>query len=120
MADGVSTSTLTTTVLDKCGNPAGNLPVTYSSTGTGNLFSPAASGVTDASGLYSATLSSTVAQIKQVHSAVGATSFALNQLITFNPGIVASRPAAPTGLTATGGCTGPVALGWSASINASS
>lgn len=81
VADGSSTTSLTTTVLDRYGNPAANYPLTYTSTGTGNLFLPSASGRTDANGVFTATLSSTVLGARTVHSALG-----LTQAVTFVAG----------------------------------
>jgi hypothetical protein len=64
-ADGISTVRLVLTVTNAAGIPIAGLQVTLTATGTGNVFGMA-SGVTDAQGVFTTTLASTVAERKIV------------------------------------------------------
>jgi hypothetical protein len=76
-ADGITTSTLTLTLADQYGNVVANLPVTVSSTGSANTLTPSA-GQTDATGTFSATLSSTTAESKAVTAVAGGLALTAN------------------------------------------
>jgi alpha-tubulin suppressor-like RCC1 family protein len=69
-ADGTSTSLLTLRLHDSLGQPLGGAPVAWSSTGTQNLFSDS-TGFTDAAGVATTTLASTVLERKQVTASAG-------------------------------------------------
>jgi len=69
-ADGAATSAVTVTVRDAQGNPVAGSAVALTATGAGNsLVQPAAQ--TDASGVATGTLASTVAEAKTVTATVG-------------------------------------------------
>ncbi|HYV43717.1 MAG TPA: Ig-like domain-containing protein [Myxococcaceae bacterium] len=66
-ADGTTRTTLTVLARDANGNPVGNLPVTFSATGSANTFSPNPPDVTTSvDGVARVQLSSTVAETKTV------------------------------------------------------
>jgi len=65
VADGIDASTTTVTVRDPQGNPVPGQTVQVACSGTGNTVTPPA-GPTDAAGLVTATLRSTVAETKAV------------------------------------------------------
>ena len=69
LADGTDTVTVTALVKDAAGNPILGRPVTLSATGAGNVFA-SASGMTDASGIFSTTLASTIAEVKTLTATV--------------------------------------------------
>ncbi len=77
-----STSTLTVTVLDLGANPLSGLNVVLSVDGTGNSLG-ATSGTTDAGGVFTTTLGSTVAESKHVTATVG--PLTLTTTVTFIP-----------------------------------
>jgi len=70
IADGTSQTTLTITVEDALGNPLAGTAVTLSASGSGNIFG-AISGTTDAHGVFSTTLASTLAQTETVTATEG-------------------------------------------------
>ena len=70
-ADGVSSTTLTVMVEDASGNAVAGTAVTLSASGGGNTFGTI-SGVTNAQGVFTTTLASTVAQSETVTAAEGA------------------------------------------------
>ena len=69
-ADGVQTTTLMVTVEDAFGNPVAGQNVTLSASGSGNTFTPI-SGTSDANGMFTATLASTLAQTETVTASEG-------------------------------------------------
>ena len=71
-ADGTSTITLTVTVEYANGDPVAGTTVMLSASGTDNIFS-AITGVTDATGVFTATLASNVAQTEIVTAMEGST-----------------------------------------------
>jgi hypothetical protein len=77
-----STSTLTVTVLDLGANPLSGVTVALSVDGTGNTLG-ASSGTTDASGVFTTTLGSTVAEAKHVTASAG--PLTLTTTVTFIP-----------------------------------
>ena len=70
-ANGVATTTVTVTVEDANGNLIPNAAVTLSSTGSGDHFG-AASGTTNALGVFTTTLSSTTAASDTITASEGA------------------------------------------------
>ncbi len=111
-ANGASPSTLTVTARDAQGNPVAGQVVTLSASGTGNALSPV-SGTTDATGLFTASLTSTVAEAKTVTASLGSVS--VSGSVTFvagppsvststfgaTPGSVVGNGVATTTLTVT-------------------
>ena len=86
---GSSADSVVVTVRDQFFNPISGASVNVSSTGTGNAFTPSASGFSNASGVFTTKLSSTVAQAKTI-SATATTALgggAINQqaVVTVNP-----------------------------------
>jgi hypothetical protein len=69
VADGSATSTITVTVRDSYGNPAPGQTVAIASSGTGNTLGQPA-GPTDANGVATATVASTVAETKTITATV--------------------------------------------------
>jgi hypothetical protein len=69
-ADGTSTTTLTVTVKDATGNALANTAVTLSGSGSNNTFG-AVSGTTNASGVFTTTLASTLAQSETITATEG-------------------------------------------------
>jgi protocatechuate 3,4-dioxygenase beta subunit len=86
-ANGTSTTSLTVTVRDAYGNPVAGQAVNLSATGTGNTLQPA-SGTTNASGVFTATLSSTKAETKTVTATFSGSS--ITKMVTFVIGSPAS------------------------------
>lgn len=80
VADGSATTTLTFTARDTGGNALPGQAVSLSVTGTGNTLG-AASGSTDATGVFSTTLASSVVEPKTVTATVGGSS--LTVVVTF-------------------------------------
>ncbi|HLZ85053.1 MAG TPA: N,N-dimethylformamidase beta subunit family domain-containing protein [Caulobacteraceae bacterium] len=74
VADGVSPLTLTVTVLDAQGDTLAGQAVTLSGDGSDNLFGPAGfSGTTNASGVFTTTLASDVAQGETITTTIAGT-----------------------------------------------
>src|SRR6202140_4338325 len=96
-ADGTSTTTLTVTVKDASGNAVANTAVTLSASGSSNSFG-AISGTTDANGVFTTMLASTLAQNETITATEG--SVQEQTSVSFVPGapsatassIVASSP----------------------------
>lgn len=72
LADGVAGLSVLVTLRNAGGIEIPNYSVMVSATGTGNFFYPGASGITDAQGRFTATLSSTVMGNKTVTATAGA------------------------------------------------
>lgn len=70
---GIHASMVTATVKDQFGNLVPGAPVVLSASGTGNGFSPASSGNTDASGVFTAAYHSSVAEAKTIAATAGGT-----------------------------------------------
>ena len=70
-----ATSTLTATVRDFYGNPVPGVPVAFAATGTGNTIAQPVS-VTDAAGLATGGLSSTLAEVKTITAGAGGATLA--------------------------------------------
>ncbi|HEV2671992.1 MAG TPA: Ig-like domain-containing protein, partial [Gemmatimonadales bacterium] len=100
---GSGTSTITVTARDAQGNPIPGATVTLAATGTGNtLTGPAAP--TDANGVATGTLSSTVAETKTVSAQVN------GQLVTQTAAVVVA-PAAVSATLSTVAATSPINAG---------
>jgi hypothetical protein len=82
VADGSATTTLTFTARDTGGNALPGQTVGVSVTGTGNTLA-AASGTTDAAGVFTTTLASSVPEAKTVTATVGTET--LTAVVTFIP-----------------------------------
>ncbi|MEI7703813.1 MAG: Ig-like domain-containing protein [Deltaproteobacteria bacterium] len=82
IANGVSTTGATATVRDDDGVAMAGVTVTFSSTGTGNAWTPP-SAVTSASGVATATLGSTVAEAKTLSVVAGRVAVSQTQPVTF-------------------------------------
>ena len=111
-ANGTSTTALTVTVEDANGNAVAGSTVTLSASGSGNTFAPI-TGTTNASGVFTATLASTVAQTETVTATEGAAqestsvtfvaggASATKSTIVASPGSVAANGVSDTSLTVT-------------------
>jgi hypothetical protein len=99
-------STLTVTAKDAFGNAIAGQAVTLGATGTANTLTPA-SGMTDANGVFTATLSSTKAEQKTVTATMSAVQ--LQRTVTFTPGALSQADstlvASPSSLTVAGTST---------------
>jgi hypothetical protein len=84
MADGVSSTTLTAMVEDAAGDPLPNLTVSFSAMGTGNTFS-SSTAVTNASGVATSTLTSTVVQTETAQATVGSVVLQASLAVTAPP-----------------------------------
>ena len=110
-ANGTATTALTVTVEDANGNAVAGTTVTLSATGTGNTFTPV-TGITNASGVFTATLASTVAQTETITATEGAAQESTS--VTFVAGAPAatrsSIVASPGSVTANGIATTAVTV----------
>ncbi len=84
LANGVATTTLTVTARDASGNPIADKPVSLSVSGTGNTLTPG-SGTTNASGVFTATFTSTRAEAKTVSASVSPLTLVANVAFTAGP-----------------------------------
>jgi cytoskeletal protein CcmA (bactofilin family) len=113
-ADGVSTTTLTVTARDAQGNPIAGTAVTLSANGSDNTFGPVGgSGTTNASGVFTTTLASTLAQTETITATEGSAQetttvtfaagppSATTSIIAANPTTVRLDGTATTTLTVT-------------------
>ena len=112
-ADGVATTTVTVTVEDANGNLIPNAAVTLSSSGSGDHFA-AATGTTNAQGVFTTTLSSTSAQATDTITATEG-SAEETTAVAFTAGTAASAArssvaASPTSVTADGVATTTVTV----------
>lgn len=82
---GTESSTITVTVRDQHGNPIIGSPVALFASGTGNTLTDG--GTTNASGVATGTLSSTVAEVKTVSAAAGGLGIAQTQNVTVTPNV---------------------------------
>ncbi len=71
---GIHASTVTVTVKDQFGNLVSGSPVVLSASGTGNGFSPSASGNADATGVFTAAFNSSVTGAKAISATAGGTA----------------------------------------------
>jgi hypothetical protein len=70
-APGIQASTVTVTVKDQFGNLVSGAPVVLSANGSGNGFSPSATGNTDAGGVFTAAYNSSIAEAKTISATAG-------------------------------------------------
>ncbi len=84
IAAGSGTSTITVTAKDASGNPVSGATVVLSATGTGNTVTQPA-GPTDATGVATGVLSSTVAETKTVSATANGTALTQTVAVTVTP-----------------------------------
>ena len=86
---GGTADSVTVTVRDQFNNLVSGASVTVSSTGSSNTFSPSAGGTSNGSGVFAATLNSTVAQGKTISAsattALGGGAITQTAVVTVNP-----------------------------------
>ncbi len=103
---GNATSTITVTVKDGSGNPMSGVTVVLSATGSGNTLTQP-SGTTNASGVATGTLSSTVAGQKMVSATGNGTAITQTAAVTVTAGPLSASQstltASPTSIFAGGG-----------------
>jgi Invasin, domain 3/Bacterial Ig-like domain (group 1)/Calcineurin-like phosphoesterase len=86
---GNGTSTITVTARDASGNPISGATVVLAATGTGNtLVQPAST--TNASGVATGTLSSTVAESKTVSATISGTAITQTAIVTVTPATISA------------------------------
>ena len=83
-ADGVQATTLTVTVEDAHGNPVANTAVTLSASGSDNAFGTI-SGTTNAKGVFTTTLASTLAQTETITATEGSVQETTSVTFTAGP-----------------------------------
>jgi adhesin/invasin len=111
---------VTVTVRDQFNNLVSGATVTLGATGSGNAFSPSASGTSNASGIYAAKLNSTVAEAKTI-SATATTGLgggAITQTagVTVNPaGVSSSQSSLMVGTPSITACSTSCVAGSTAS-----
>jgi adhesin/invasin len=110
-ADGTAATTLTATVRDAYGNLVPGVAVSFTSTGTGNTFTPA-SGTTGATGVATSAMRSTVAESKTVTASFSGGSASTAVLFTAGAPVSATSTvsASPTSFAAGGSSTVTVTL----------
>jgi Big-like domain-containing protein/invasin-like protein len=86
---GGAGSTITVTAKDGSGNPISGATVVLAATGTGNTLTQPA-GTTNASGVATGTLASTVAETKTVSATINGTAITQQPTVTVNPGAAAA------------------------------
>ena len=86
---GGGTSAITVTARDANGNPIQGLPVVLAATGTGNTLTQPI-GTTNASGVATGTLSSTVAEMKTVSATINSVAITQTASVSVNPGAVSA------------------------------
>jgi hypothetical protein len=91
-ADGIDSTLITVTIRDAANNPLPSEPVIINSTGSGNVISPG-SGLTNGSGVFTSTMTSTVAEAKTV----SATNFGGIGLLTDTAAVTFDPVAPPPG-----------------------
>ncbi|HEU5262515.1 MAG TPA: invasin domain 3-containing protein [Gemmatimonadales bacterium] len=105
---GSGTSTITVTARDAAGNPVSGAAVVLATTGSGNTLTQPA-GPTDANGVATGTLSSTVLETKTVSATANGTAITQTATVTVTPGGVSASQsmvvASPTSITAGGSST---------------
>ena len=105
-SSGSSTANVTVTVRDAAGNPIPGVNVSLSATGSGNTFTPQ-NGLSNASGVFTATVSSTQAGAKTVAANAGGVEITQTQALTVNAAAPSTSQslvsASPTTIEATSG-----------------
>ena len=84
-SNGTATATVTVTARDADGNAIPAVTVALQATGTGNTLAPAG-GTTNASGVFTATFSSTFAQAKTITATIGTVTLANTATVNVTPG----------------------------------
>jgi hypothetical protein len=92
-ADGVAQATLTLALADATGNPIASQAVALSASGLRAVVAPS-SGVTDATGVFIARVSSAVAGTKTLTATAG--TFTLSTALQFTPVVCAGTPLEPS------------------------
>src|SRR5262249_40148875 len=113
---GSTADSITVTVLDQFSNPVSGANVTVSATGTGNGFSPAASGTSNGSGVFATKLNSTVAQGKTISATANAVGITQTAAVPVNPaGVSASQSPLAAGTVSITACAASCVAGSTAS-----
>ncbi|HXV91050.1 MAG TPA: Ig-like domain-containing protein, partial [Gemmatimonadales bacterium] len=86
-SNGSSASTVTVTARDPFGNPVGGVTVVLAASGSGNTVTQP--GPTNASGVATGTVSSTVVGVKTISATVGGVAVSQTASVTVDPGIAA-------------------------------
>ncbi|MGH7567794.1 MAG: Ig-like domain-containing protein [Gemmatimonadales bacterium] len=106
-SSGSSQSIITVTARDSVGNPIAGAAVLLTSTGSGTTLTQP--GPTDATGVATGTLSSTVAQAKIVSATIGGVAITQTATVTVTPAAVSAAAstviASPTAITASSGAS---------------
>ncbi|HET7248343.1 MAG TPA: invasin domain 3-containing protein [Gemmatimonadales bacterium] len=106
---GAGSSTITVTAKDGTGNTISGASVSLTSSGSGNSLTPS-SGTTNSSGVFTSTLTSTVAESKTVSATINGTAITQTAAVTVNPASPVSASnssvgAAPASFAAGGSST---------------
>jgi hypothetical protein len=113
---GGTADSVTVTVKDQFGNLVSGANVVVSSTGTGNGFSPAASGTSSASGVFATKVNSTVAQGKTISATANGTGITQTAAVTVNPsGVSAGTSTNSAGTASITACSTSCVAGSTAS-----
>ena len=95
-ADGVATALLTVRLLDALGNPVPGQPVQLTSSGpASDRFAPSM-GVTDAAGIFTATLAATLAEDKTIQAIAGGITLSTTVLFVAGPAAQLTFTVQPT------------------------
>ncbi len=87
---GIGTSTITVTARDANDNAISGVTVVLSATGSGNSFTPAATGTTNTSGVMTATFSSTVVEAKTISATIDGLAVSQTATVTVTSGAVSA------------------------------
>ena len=105
-SNGTATSVITVTAKDQFGNPMQGATVVLAATGSGNTVTQPGA-ITNASGVATGTLSSTVAEAKTVNATINAVAITQTAAVTVTPAAVSAAQttvaAAPGSITASSG-----------------
>ena len=88
-ADNTDATTIAVSVQDRFGNPVAGQTVAVAVSGTSNTLS-SSNGTTDATGIFTATLRSTLAEVKTVNATVNGMALIPRPTVTFIPGPVSA------------------------------
>ena len=106
-SNGSIASTITVTARDQFNNPIVGAAVTVVATGSGNAFSPSASGTTGVGGVFTTAFSSTVAADKTISATIGGVAVTQTTTVTVVPaavsGSLSTLAAVPDTITASSG-----------------
>ena len=108
---GATADSVTVTVRDQFNNLVSGATVVVSATGINNTFSPAASGTSNAGGVFATKLNSTTAQAKTISATANAVGITQTAAVTVNPaGVSAAQSSLGVGTASITACsTGCVA-----------